>query len=286
MGIVSRLQRILSPPQAEVPQPALPPRPAETELAQPPPERIDANESVETLPDQTAIDEPTEALPAPPEGPWLNLGCGMDVREGWVNVDLHDFHHPDIVADITNLKPLADNYAGYALAQDILEHVPRDCCSTALREWNRVLKPDGLLEVRVPDVIALARLLQEPDRQTPEAQDTLLQCMFGTQRYNGDFHYNGFTELSLTHALNDAGFEVLRIAHHDGWLFQAIGRKIEHRRPDPLLRVDNDEVFIDEAYRTILHREADPGGRAHYLEKLASGIPREAILATLRAANE
>ena len=210
----------------------------------------------------------------------------MDFREGWVNIDLHSAHKPDIVADITDLKPLDDNYAGYALAQDILEHVPRDCCSTALREWNRVLKPGGLLEVRVPDVIALASLLQAPDRQTPKAQDTLLQCLFGTQRYNGDFHYNGFTELSLTQAFNEAGFEVVHIGHHDEWLFQAVARKVAHRPPEALLRIGGDEEFLDQAYRAILKREADPGGRAHFLEKLASGIARESILCVLRDAQE
>ena len=261
MGIVSRLQHILSP--APSPEPPL---------------------SVEPEPALGLAPEPE--LPAPPQGPWLNLGCGMDLREGWINIDLHEFHHPDIVADITNIVALADNYAGYALAQDILEHVPRDCCSTALREWNRVLKHDGLLEVRVPDVIALTRLLQEPERQTPEAQDVLLRCLFGTQRYNGDFHYNGFTEVSLIHALNDAGFEIVRIDHHDEWLFQAIARKVAHRPPEALLRVGGDTAFVDQAYRDILHRAADPGGRAHYLDKLASGIPREAVLASLRAAKE
>lgn len=273
MSIVSRLQQVLTPPKTYIPPPPV--------KAEPEPEAVPSAAA-----DEEPIAEPVEALPTPPDGPWLNLGCGMDLRDGWVNIDLHDFHHPDIIADVTNLAPLSDNYAGYALAQDILEHVPRDCCSTALREWNRVLKFDGLLEVRVPDVLALARLLQEPDRQTPEAQDVLLQCLFGTQRYNGDFHYNGFTELSLTHALNDAGFEVVQITHHDEWLFQAIARKTAHCPPEALLRVSGDEAFVDQAYRSILCREADPGGRAHFLDKLASGIPREAVLAILRAAEE
>jgi predicted SAM-dependent methyltransferase len=229
---------------------------------------------------------PGPAAAAPPDGPRLNLGCGTDLRDGWVNIDLHAVHHPDLVADITDLRPLHDNYAGYALAQDILEHVPRDCCSTALREWNRVLKPGGWLELRVPDVIALARLLQEPERQTPEAQDVLLQCLFGTQHYNGDFHYNGFTEISLAHALAEAGFEVVSLDHHDEWLFQAIARKTEHRPPEALLRIEGDDAFVDAAYLAILRRAADPGGRAYYLDQLASGIPREAILASLRSAKE
>jgi predicted SAM-dependent methyltransferase len=228
----------------------------------------------------------SQARPAIPEGPKLNLGCGFDIREGWINIDLHDWHKPDMVADVTNLTEIEDNYAVYALAQDVLEHIHRDRCLTALSEWNRVLLMGGLLEVRVPDVIALSRLMQAPDRQSPEQQAHLLQCMFGTQGYNGDFHYNGFTEVSLRASMSAAGFELVYVGHKDEWLWDAVARKVSHTPPDPLLRVATDEEFVGRAYEVILNREADSGGRAHFLDKLASGVPREVVLASLRAAEE
>ena len=223
----------------------------------------------------------------PPEGPRLNLGCGFDVREGWVNIDMHDWHKPDIVADVTDLAVLDDNSAGYALAQDILEHIHRARCSTALREWNRVLMMGGILEVRSPDVIALANLMQhDPNRQTPEAHAVLLQCMFGTQTYNGDFHYNGFTEISIRHAFAEAGFEVVLLDHQDQWNMMVTGRKIAHTPPEPMLRLPSHEAFLREAYRAALGREADDEGFAHFLGKLDDGAPRETVLETLRHARK
>ncbi|MCA3777349.1 MAG: glycosyltransferase [Burkholderia sp.] len=47
-----------------------------------------------------------------------------------------------------------------------------------------------------------------------------------------------------------------------------------------LLRADGED-FVRNAYLSLLRREPDEGGRAHYLERLNSGVPKERILAEL-----
>ncbi len=54
----------------------------------------------------------------------LNLGCGWDLREGYLNVDVHDFHKPDLVADVTKLDMLPSGRYREIIAQDVLEHLP------------------------------------------------------------------------------------------------------------------------------------------------------------------
>lgn len=243
------------------------------------------------------LTQPKDPYPEPPgfgekpklediDAPKLNLGSGWDNREGWVNIDMHARHNPDIVADVTNLSELEDNYAGYAVAQDILEHIHRDRCLTALREWNRVLQIGGYLEVRTTDVIEIANLMKRPDRSDPENHNVLLRCMFGSQGYEGDFHLSGFTDIWLTDAFEKAGFEVVFLGHQDHWLLDMVGRKTRHAPPDTLISSGSNEEFIEAAYERFLGRPADAEGREYWLAQMADGIPREVIMVALEEAED
>src|SRR6478672_11115968 len=55
----------------------------------------------------------------------LNLGCGFDYREGFLNIDLNDFHKPDLVADVRNLHSLPSDFYEELVANDVLEHLER-----------------------------------------------------------------------------------------------------------------------------------------------------------------
>lgn len=150
----------------------------------------------------------------------LNLGCGWDRRDGYLNVDFQEFHEPDLVGDVRDLTTLPTAHFDEVVAQDVLEHLERQDTDVALREWARLLRPGGELIVRIPNVIALARLLSE--RRSVEDQQTLLQCMYGTQAYTGDYHHTGFTEVTIRVALAAAGFSVASIVAKDEWLFDIV----------------------------------------------------------------
>ena len=150
----------------------------------------------------------------------LNLGCGWDHRDGYLNVDFQDFHHPDLVADVRNLDMLPAGWFTEIIAQDVLEHLERTEADAALAEWARLLAPGGELVLRLPDVIGLARLLSA--RREVDAQLILLQNLYGTQAYTGDYHHNGFTEVTIRVALATAGFTVATIEHFDEWLFDIV----------------------------------------------------------------
>jgi SAM-dependent methyltransferase/predicted SAM-dependent methyltransferase/uncharacterized protein YbaR (Trm112 family) len=155
----------------------------------------------------------------------LNLGCGFDLRAGYWNVDFQDFHKPDMVGDVRNLSTLPAGYFEEILAQDVLEHLPRLDTPLALAEWNRLLCIGGLLHIRVPNIVGVADLLVHPERQSIDDQKLLVQCLFGTQAYNGDWHLTGFTDKLLHYYFAEAGFKVEALRPRDHWLFEATARK-------------------------------------------------------------
>lgn len=78
----------------------------------------------------------------------LNVGCGTDIRKGYVNVDKYNYEGIDFIQDLDNKLDFKDNEFEEILAQDIIEHVT-DVQFTML-ELSRILKKNGVLKIRVP----------------------------------------------------------------------------------------------------------------------------------------
>jgi predicted SAM-dependent methyltransferase len=78
----------------------------------------------------------------------LNIGCGLDIRSGYINMDCSDLSGVDVVHDISNLPlPFKDDSFDEIVCKDILEHVDY---IKILRDIHRILKPDCNLYIRVP----------------------------------------------------------------------------------------------------------------------------------------
>lgn len=215
----------------------------------------------------------------------LNLGCGFDHRDGFVNIDMNSWHHPDVIADIRKLGFLPSSYYEEVLAQDVLEHLPRTETLRVLGHWNRPLAMGGKILLRVPSILGIADLLKRTSNQHPAKQEELIQCLFGTQAYTGDFHFTSFTPCLLEHYLKSAGFRTVSITLLHEWLFDVIGEKVEHLEMSPipdfgeLLGIECDEAFVDACYQKILGRTGDPAGVAFYLTSLtAASMTRQVVI--------
>ena len=83
---------------------------------------------------------------------FLNLGCGRRYHPDWINIDFQS--HSDIVIAHNLLQgiPAKSNTYDLVYHSHLLEHVSKDHAPKFLEECRRVLKPDGVLRVVVPDL--------------------------------------------------------------------------------------------------------------------------------------
>ena len=79
----------------------------------------------------------------------INIGCGEDIRQGWVNIDINPLDKSVLKLDVDNEKfPFEDNTVDLIEAIDLLEHLHN--LIPFLKECYRVLKHGGALYVEVP----------------------------------------------------------------------------------------------------------------------------------------
>ena len=94
----------------------------------------------------------------------LNVGCGVDVRPGWINVDLVDYGGNQIV-DLGKFPwPFPENHFDYILCSHVLEHMNN--FNAVVTELHRIAKPDAILDVRVPFFLS-TKYYSEPDHRIP-----------------------------------------------------------------------------------------------------------------------
>jgi hypothetical protein len=79
----------------------------------------------------------------------LNIGCGRDIRSGWINVDRRPNPGVDVVLDIDLAQrwPFDDGAFQEVLCQDVLEHI---AILPVMAELHRVTAPGAAIHVRCP----------------------------------------------------------------------------------------------------------------------------------------
>jgi predicted SAM-dependent methyltransferase len=83
----------------------------------------------------------------------LNLGCGFDKRDGYVNADNFAECAPDVFCDLESFPwPFEDNEFDYVLMKHVLEHVGATfpVFKKIMQELYRITKHDGVVEIHVP----------------------------------------------------------------------------------------------------------------------------------------
>lgn len=78
----------------------------------------------------------------------LNLGCGRDKKQGFVNVDNAPVWRPDVLHDLTSHWPWPNDSIDEIIAWQLLEHIPN--LIFFMNEAHRVLKIGAPINITVP----------------------------------------------------------------------------------------------------------------------------------------
>ena len=79
----------------------------------------------------------------------LNLGCGKDVKKGYINLDSVNLKNVDIVHNLNKFPyPFEDNEFDEVYASMILEHL--DNWIKAMEEIHRISKKHAIIKIKVP----------------------------------------------------------------------------------------------------------------------------------------
>jgi predicted SAM-dependent methyltransferase len=176
----------------------------------------------------------------------LNLGCGRVHALGWINVDGSnrawlasrvpwldrflvflrllpptEFSRQTLFADISTRLPWLDDSVDAIYMGEVLEHFTREEGERLIKECYRVLRPKGVLRIRVPDNARFwSNYLAEYKRvkQLPSSERTLDHTrwigMFFDDicvrpeplRFRGHYHKWMYDDVSLVKTLELAGF--------------------------------------------------------------------------------
>ncbi len=81
----------------------------------------------------------------------LNLGCGLDYKKGWVNIDIDKQTNPDKIVNLNKVPyPFEKNSVDEINASHVIEHLTLSPIEFLL-ECRRILKYEGKLHLRYPN---------------------------------------------------------------------------------------------------------------------------------------
>jgi hypothetical protein len=161
----------------------------------------------------------------------LEIGSGLFPTPGFVHLDASRWvPHVELVAR-THRIPLPSKSVSRLLAVHVLEHVHPRNVQTTLIEWFRVMRPGGIVEIHVPDVIGLTETYATASVQS---KWTLSSAIYGcyvspkitdpTKIPTRADHQAMYDICMLEHLLTSAGFAAFRDArdtirdrHDEAW---------------------------------------------------------------------
>lgn len=149
-----------------------------------------------------------------------------------LRLDIDPVNKPDIIGSMLDMAEVENAYVDAIYSAHNIEHVYAHEVPLVLKEFIRVLKPDGFLVITCPDLQTVCALVAD-DKLTDAAYSsqagpiTPLDILYGHGAAMAANHFYmahkcGFTLKTLTTALQSAGFRTIggkrRLKGFDLWM--------------------------------------------------------------------
>ena len=157
----------------------------------------------------------------------LHVGCGWrDFGDDWTHIDGGEYPHIQYFS--VRLETFPDNHADVIYASHVFEYFDREEGLEVLNEWHRVLKPNGILRLAVPDFSAMTSLYQKGEVKL----DQILGPLYGKMKMSSKviYHKTVYDYESLESILKESNF--VNVSRYD-W------RETEHAHHD-----DHSQAYI------------------------------------------
>ncbi len=180
----------------------------------------------------------------------IDLGAGADPLPGFESLDIRPLEGVKYVADVRNL-PFEDDSVDELAARHLVEHFARYEVGDVLKEWNRVLKPGGIITLWCPNLLYIAeQYLNLPDiDKNPERKFHLIGWLYGGQDYDENYHYFAYDWWLLGDFLLKAGFgkvDLLSDLHAQNLCVRAF-KPVKLAKKDSYARVDRPPKILVES---------------------------------------
>jgi glycosyltransferase involved in cell wall biosynthesis/predicted SAM-dependent methyltransferase len=164
--------------------------------------------------EQRVWDEWSEELKGLREPVKLDIGVGKAPYPGFTHVDIQHLDHVEIVAPADNI-PLDDGSVDEIRASHLIEHFDLDGARSLLGEWERLLRPGGVLHIICPDIARVCRQLASGEVD----YDLAIKWIYGGHLDQYDCHNWGYTPTTLRALVSEFGFDGFTVDHDsNGWL--------------------------------------------------------------------
>jgi predicted SAM-dependent methyltransferase len=134
----------------------------------------------------------------------LNLACGSNKLTGFVNCDIEEKCNPDKILNFTEPFPYGEDTVEVIVLFHGIEHVSKRLHTGLLREFHRVLEPEGKLVISYPEFEKVAKNWLENYRGMREFWENTI---YGLQRYPTDYHVALMHTPQFIELLKEVGFK-------------------------------------------------------------------------------